>query len=37
MLHELDPEELPTLFNTLARELQKFMERLNEFPEFNGD
>jgi hypothetical protein len=34
--HDLDPEDLPALFKAFAKELQKFLERLNEFPEFNG-
>jgi hypothetical protein len=33
---DLDPEDMPMLFKTLAMELQKFLRRLNEFPEFNG-
>jgi hypothetical protein len=35
-MHELDPEDMPMLFKSLAKKLRKFMERLNEFPEFNG-
>jgi hypothetical protein len=35
-MHDLDPEDMPMLFKALAKKLRKFMERFNEFPEFNG-